>query len=163
MKIKTKLILVLLSSLILFFPVTNAASETFNVSPRSSKSVTISLYHREKIPFNLSVKGGSGNDINFQLIDPSGNVMISKNRIVQLSLVYIVDNAGTYEFVFDNTFSILSSKQVTFTLDIERPIIPTTPSGSVTAPNSGGIPGFPYVSIIIGLSIALVFYLRNQS
>jgi len=147
MKFKTFLILTALISFIL--PVVYAATEVFTVPPGSWKSYKFTLADGDTFECSISVKGGSGNDVDIEIRNPRGELIRSSSRVVEKSFKFIATEYGGYTIKFDNTFSFISGKTVTFTYSIEE------------APEPGifqGIPGFPIISIVIGFVIVFLIF-----
>jgi len=135
----------------------NAATEVLTVPAGVKNTRTLYLDNGDKLSGSISVSGGSGNDINFQIQDPSGVIITSYSRTTSTSFSFNADKAGTYTMIFDNSFSLITSKRVTLSTNIEKPMIPGT--------NAGGIPGFPLESLILGSIVGvsiLLFWGRNH-
>jgi len=115
--------------------------ETVSVPAGSVQSITFNLSKDAKFQGSLAVSGGSGNDINFWVSNPTGDHIISKRGVsVGGNFQFTADEDGAYTLFFDNSFSIISSKIVTLTYDIENPalgggcLIATAAFGSELAP-----------------------------
>ena len=138
MKKSILIALVLLS--VLFVPVVNAKTEIFTVGALSTTTFTFDLNKNQNVKLEFSVKGGSGNEIDIRILDPTGKVIFNRPKTVSVSVTITAEMDGEYEVELDNSFSLLTSKQVTMTY--EFPVI---------ALPEGGIPAFPFASIILGL------------
>lgn len=68
----------------------------------------------------LNISGGSNNDINLSITDPSGNSVLVSQRVsgAYNSQTFVATTSGLYTFTFDNGFSLISSKSVTGNLKI---------------------------------------------
>ncbi|MGI0011238.1 MAG: emp24/gp25L/p24 family protein [Nitrosopumilaceae archaeon] len=115
--------------------------ETVSVPAGSMQSITFNLSNGAKFKGSLAVSGGSGNDINFWVSNPTGDHIVSKRGVtVGGNFQFTADEEGAYTLFFDNSFSIFSSKIVTVTYDIENPVlgggclIATAAFGSELAP-----------------------------
>ena len=95
-------------------PSTIAPSENYSVPPLSSLSLKVHLIYGESCSGLIIIKGGSGNDINFRIIDPQGKVYLDFGRISnEKSFHFFTPNRpGNFTLVFDNEFSVFSSKEV---------------------------------------------------
>ena len=62
----------------------------------------------------IYIKGGSGNDINFRVIDPQGKTILDLGRISNETSFHFYANkpGGDFTFIFDNEFSVFSSKEL---------------------------------------------------
>lgn len=115
-------------------------------------SLIFNLDDGDKFSGSLSISGGSGNDINFWVTDPSGNTIVNSGRVSQgTSFEFTAQRNGAYTLHLDNGFSVFSSKIVSLSYDVESPILPN-PSNSLVWVVAG--------AIIIGLGlIGLAVYL----
>ena len=98
-------------------PSTIAPSRNYTVRPLSSLYLKVSLSHGLG-PLGgcgglIYIKGGSGNDINFRVIDPQGKTILDLGRISNEKEFYISpDETGNFTIIIDNEFSVFSSKEV---------------------------------------------------
>jgi hypothetical protein len=118
--------LALLSALI----VSVYASETFTVPSLSQITRTVNLSQGDSVSGSISVYGGSGNDINFRVTDPNGNTLVSYDRITYTSFSFSASMTGTYNMIFDNSFSLISSKSVTLDYSV-KPAVLGVPQNTV--------------------------------
>lgn len=66
--------------------------------------------------------GGSNNDVDFWVTDPVGAKILDLGRASQERTFEFEAKAnGTYVLHFSNTFSLIASKNVTLTYDVEEP------------------------------------------
>jgi len=136
---KNVLLLLVLLSLSLIVGV--ARAETFTVPPPQEITRTIGLSNGDRVSGSISVVGGSGNDIDFYVTDPDGNVILRYDRITQTSFSFSASTTGTYTMHFDNSFSIFSSKSVTLDYTVTESIL--------------GLPQ-EYFLILLGLIVVLI-------
>ena len=125
-------------------PVNAATVQQCNVSAGSQCTLTFNLNNGDQVSGSISVTGGSGNDINFYITNPTGGQIYNAGRVSGgTSFSFTADSSGAYILHFDNSFSLLSSKQVTASYDV-------TPSG-------GGIPEFPpQFSVVLVITFLVV-------
>ena len=72
----------------------------------------------------MSITGGSGNDLNFWVTDPTGGVVLNQGRVSQgTRFAFTASTAGGYTLHFDNSFSLFSGKLVTLTYDIALSVV----------------------------------------
>jgi len=140
--------LVLLS--VLFVPVVNAKTETFVIGALSSRSFTFDMNKNQNVKLEFSVKGGSGNDIDIKIYDPTGEVIYQRQRTVSTSFTITAEMAGKYEVEMDNSFSLLASKEVTLTYEFPVVALP-----------EGTIPAYPIASIIMGLLVVFTISIKQ--
>ena len=108
-------------------PSTFATSENYSVPPLTSLHLKIRLI---RVPEGwvtdgfVYIKGGSGNDINFRIIDQQGKIILDLGRISNgTSFHYQTDKTGNFTIILDNEFSVFSSKEV----DVFSQGYPNTP------------------------------------
>jgi uncharacterized integral membrane protein len=92
--------------------------ETFQVSASNTMMYVFDLNSGRKITGSFSVEGGN-NDINFKVTDPVGNNIIDLGRVDGgSSFEFTANRDGNYTVIFDNSFSISTSKTVTMSYDV---------------------------------------------
>lgn len=95
-------------------PSTITSPNNYSVPPLSSLSLTAHLIYGEPCSLFINIKGGSGNDINFKIINPEGKIIHDLGRISnETSLKFYADKTGNFKIMLDNEFSVFSSKEVT--------------------------------------------------
>jgi hypothetical protein len=100
-----------------------AASQTVIVDPRDTETLSFYLKEGDKIRFQISVDGGRNDDINMQIKNPIGGIIIGGGIEDSFSDTITAQTTGNYIFEFDNGISLLSSKRVDFSYDIiKRPV-----------------------------------------
>ncbi len=91
--------------------------DTIVIDPGAVIFVPISAQELNRIMGELTIEGGSGNDINFRIVDPFGNTIQDVGRISnQRSFAFVASVVGNYRLEFDNSFSIFSNKVVTYSV-----------------------------------------------
>ncbi len=95
------------------------AGETFTVPPFQQVVRTLSLREGDNVVGSFSVSGGSGNDINFYITDPSGLTILRLDRVTYTSFSFSGGISGPYTMHFDNSFSWVSSKSVTLDYSVK--------------------------------------------
>lgn len=123
--------LIITSVLIGSLPVAQSAEiETVVVDSGTTRSLTLNLQRGASVSGSISVEGGSGNDIDFYITDPSGNQVVTERRVQRgTNFSFTANTGGAHTFYFDNSFSVFSDKQVNLTYDVQNPIIPGTTGG----------------------------------
>jgi hypothetical protein len=105
--------------------------------------LTFNLNNGDQVSGTVSITGGSANDINFRVTGPSGATVYDAGRVTGgTSFSFTANQPGAYILHFDNSFSLLSSKQITVSYSVGSTLIP------------GVSPNTSY--IIIGIVIALI-------
>jgi len=94
-----------------------STTESFVVPPLSSYTLTGNLFTGDILHFHVSVISGTNNGIDLQVSDPAGNIVVSDSIISEYEYTFVAGLWGSYTFKFDNSFSIFSSKTVTFTYE----------------------------------------------
>ena len=141
----------LVFSVVLSVPVNAATVQQCNASAGAQCTLTFNLNNGDKVSGSVSISGGSANDVNFYITNPSGGQIYNAGRINGgTTFSFTADTSGAYILHFDNSFSLLASKQVTVSYD-------------VTSNGGGGIPEFPpqvltatLLALIIGISYLVV-------
>ena len=123
-----KTILSLIFASLLFIPILNfsyAESETILVDPGYQKWISINLDKGATVSGDFSVQGGSGDDIDFWVENPSGYQIIPERRVhLDYNFNFESEEEGTYRIYFDNSMSTFSNKVIYFSYDIQNPIVP---------------------------------------
>jgi hypothetical protein len=97
----------------LITPSTIAPAENYSVPPLSTLILKVEEPYGSAIGGLIYVKGGSGNDINFRVINSQGKIILDLDRISnETSFQFFADKTGNFTIIFDNEFSVFSSKEV---------------------------------------------------
>ena len=100
-------------------PVTQ--QQSFTVAPNQAKTVFISVNAGDRLTGSFTIEGGSGNDVNFSVKDPSGNTMSSGGRVSNSwQFDFVCASTGSYQLSFDNSFSVISNKAINLTTTVYR-------------------------------------------
>ena len=110
---KKIMLLTLTVILVLSFATLALCVQTFTVPALSKSTQTLTLNQGDVVEGNITVTGGLTNDINFNVTDPNGNTIVSFARVTQTPFSFQAETTGTYTMIFDNTFSILTTRSVT--------------------------------------------------
>ena len=144
MRVPTLLVAVCLLSSAFFqvFPANAATVQQCSAPAGSQCTLTFNLNNGDKVSGSISITGGSSNDVNFYVTNPSGAKIYDAGRVTDgTSFTFNADTSGAYILHFDNSFSLLSGKQVTVSYDV----------------SSGGIPEFPpQILLVAVLSLFVV-------
>jgi hypothetical protein len=89
---------------------TEIVSEAFTVPP-SSITHTVSLNVGDSISIHITVTSGGNKDIDFYLTDAS-TTYLSYSRATTINRDWTAPLTGTYNLVYDNSFSWFTSKDV---------------------------------------------------
>lgn len=123
-KILSFCIMAILSLTVAFSLVKASSVETVQVGPLSEQMLTFNLQTGQKFTGSLAISGGSGEDIDFRVVDPSGATIVNLGRVSHgATFEFTAQESGAYILHFDNTFSLLSSKTVNLTYDIGLPSV----------------------------------------
>jgi hypothetical protein len=94
-------------------PSTTAPAENYSVPPLSSLILKVEAPYGSAIGGLILIKGGSGNDINFRVINSQGKTILDYGRISsEKSFQFYADRTGNFTIIFDNEFSFFSAKEV---------------------------------------------------
>jgi len=91
-----------------------AESEYLQVGDNSYERIGIFLYEGDSLAYDVTVRGGSNDDINLQIFYPGGGDDGGGRVYESFSDTFVAPVSGVFTFTFDNTFSILSNKEVRF-------------------------------------------------
>ena len=94
--------------------------EQFTVPARSTQTRYGELKAGDEVRVEITVLQGGNLDIDFQIKDASGRILVSRSRIGQATIDFKADTSGTYYFVFDNSFSLLTAKIVKTRISVTR-------------------------------------------
>lgn len=94
--------------------VSASSTKTITVSAGNKYTIYTDLNTGDRFQVSISVIGGPNNDIDLTIIDPQGKTLASGRVTQQYSTEIVAAVAGRYNFEFDNSFSIVSDKQVAF-------------------------------------------------
>ena len=116
--------------LLLITPLVGAEqNETFIVDVLSSRVIIFNLDKGAKFNGSFTVRGGSENDIDFYITEPSDSRIIDFGRVSRTATFeFAANESGAYTLRFDNSFSWFSPKAVALTYDVgeetPNPIVP---------------------------------------
>jgi len=97
-----------------------AETKPITVADNSYERIYIPMKQGDEINYSITVEGGRNDDVEFTIYYPDGT-NDGGGRVYQTfddRLVAHLD--GRYVFEFDNTFSLLSNKQVEFSYEITK-------------------------------------------
>lgn len=141
--------------------VSAAEMETITVPPLRSVGFIFNLGVGDTVRGSISVSGGSGNDVDFWVTDPGGSHILNFGRVSRgTDFSFRADRSGAYTLHFDNSFSLISSKMVIITFDVERPIIPGVGAGPLDW--SSIVLVAIVLAIIVIVVVAAVIMLRRR-
>jgi len=92
------------------------ASGTYSVPAGSIQSISFTVppgASNARLKLHFTAKGGSGNDIIVKVESSRGGVIYNSRKISSSYTTITLPYPGTYRIILDNTFSVISSKQVT--------------------------------------------------
>ncbi|XP_022905560.1 transmembrane emp24 domain-containing protein 5-like [Onthophagus taurus] len=95
---------------------------TINVDPRRQDCFYETIKEQETVEVDYQVIDGAHTDldISFQILDPTGRVLIGDFKKTGNAHTFTTQTKGDYSFCFDNTFSTVSVKTVFFELIIDN-------------------------------------------
>jgi hypothetical protein len=95
-------------------------NEQFTVAGNSVNSYSSDLKTGDELELSITVLKGGNLDINFYITNANGAKIISRSRIGDTTVSWVVPSSGTYFFKYDNSFSALTSKIVKTTITVTR-------------------------------------------
>lgn len=90
---------------------------TFKVNAGSTHTFSFDLPAGARVEYRYS----ADLDFNFRVTDPQDNTLTRSDRSITGEGSINADRLGRYTFIFDNSFSILTPKTVTFTSRVVPP------------------------------------------
>ena len=134
------ILLVLLSTT----PGVFAATERITVSAGDAEALRFYLEDGDRIKFGITVSGGSNDDINISIKNPNGGIINEGLLTESFNNEILASTTGNYYFEFDNSFSLVSKKFVTFDYEIiKKPVF--APSSS--ASSAGFVVGIEWIAL----------------
>ncbi len=112
------------------------STKTITVQAGNKYAIWTDLNTGDKFQVIISVTGGTNNDIDLIITDPQGKTLVSGRVNQQYSTDINADVAGRYNFQFDNSFSVVSDKQVTFSYQTVSQSQNPTSSNSTQTPDT---------------------------
>jgi len=98
-------------------PVTQ--KQAITVAPGVSKVIFVSVNASDRLTGTFTIQGGSGDDIDFSVKDPSGNVVLNGGRVSdRWQFDFVCASTGSYQISFSNSFSIVSNKAINLTTTV---------------------------------------------
>jgi len=95
--------------------------QSFTVASGTAKVIFVSVNTGDRLTGSFTIEGGSGNDVNFSVKDPLGNVVLSGGRVSKSwRFDFVCASTGSYQLNFDNGFSVVSNKAVNLTTTVYR-------------------------------------------
>jgi len=129
--------------------------ETLQIDPLTKRMLIFNLSEGDKFSGSLSISGGTNNDIDFWITDPNGNTIINLGRISQgTTFEFTAQKSGAYTFHFDNSFSLISSKTVSLSYDIQF-ASPINPLLLITI-------GLIIVGVVLTILVVLLYRRKTQ-
>ena len=120
-----------------------AESTSFTVPPSNEKYVNVDMNEGDRIKFWITVSGGANDDIDFRIEDYQ-SILEEKRIYSNYEDEIWRSESGPISFVFDNTISIISSKQVNFSYEI------------IPNPQSQGSYGYGVILVLILIVVGIV-------
>jgi hypothetical protein len=103
------------------------ANENFSVRARRTASRT-AIFDEGLVRGTFEAHGGFGRvDILFRLVDPQGQEIYASQRVESEDFTIPVPYRGEYTFVFDNTYSLYTSKSIGLLHCFEAGRVPVQP------------------------------------
>jgi predicted phage tail protein len=138
------------------------AQQTFVVPPLSEKTINVTLNQGESVKGTVSVTGGTGTGVDFAVIDPDGNKLLSYNYTSYTSFSFNALIAGTYALSFNNSFcSCVGGKNVELDYSVNgKPL-----QGSSNAGSNGKFSTLIIAMsvVVIAVAVAVVLLIRRLS
>jgi len=101
------------ATLPLMFPTVFAEKESLSIPARNFEQIAIYLNQGDELKYSIGVSGGTNDDISLTIHMLDGG---EQKRLVEGAYAgsFVATHSGTYVFSFDNRFSLLSNKFVSF-------------------------------------------------
>jgi hypothetical protein len=115
----TLLSLFLLLSSFSLIDVVKATAETVPVPAGQTVFRSVDLNVEDEVSGRISVIGGESDDIDFTVLGPSNQTVLSTQRVSVTNFKFSASEKGIYLFIFDNSFSS-DDKTVSFNYDVRH-------------------------------------------
>ena len=94
-------------------------TDTVVIAAGAVVDVPLSLQTSNRVNGDITVQGGSGNDVRFAIIDPFGNVVQNPGVVTQQrAFAFIAATGGSFKLRFDNSFSLFLNKVVKYNITV---------------------------------------------
>jgi len=93
-------------------------NEQFTVPANSTKSYDAELEAGDEVQISITVL--KDEYLDFYITNPNGEKIISRSRVRETTITWIVPFSGTYSFTYDNNFSIITAKIVRSTITVTK-------------------------------------------
>lgn len=93
-------------------------NEQFTVPANSTKSHDAELEAGDEVQISITVL--KDEYLDFYITNPNGEKIISRSRVRETTITWIVPFSGTYRFTYDNNFSTITAKIVRSTITVTR-------------------------------------------
>jgi len=128
--------------LVLSFVALASCSQIFLVPGLQITTTTFSLNRGDRVSGSINVTGVFNNDVNFNITDPQGNIVVNLNHVIQSDFSFIAPSAGVYTMFFDNMRGLIQ-KTVTVDYSVTHSVV--------------GLPQQTFTVLIIITIIIIVF------
>jgi len=144
----------------------SAAREQVTVSAQDSETLRFYLEDGDRIKYWISVSGGKNDDVDIIVKNPNGGIMNEGRIYSSFNDEFRASQNGNYYFEFENDFSLISKKYVTFDYEIIKKPIPIPSASSIVGSNFAV--GFGWIwliilGLIIGIPIAVWKRRKNSN
>ena len=96
-------------------------TKTFTVDAGTIQSFTIDLNAADRVDGSFSVGGGRGNDIDFHITGPAGEIIYPERRVQHgTDFQFTAHKDGAYTLFFSNGMSLISDKIVTLSFEVPK-------------------------------------------
>ncbi|KAL3900767.1 MAG: hypothetical protein SGCHY_001108 [Lobulomycetales sp.] len=113
----------------------SATTLTYRMAPHEKACFhTTAKKVGEKMAFYFAVQQGGNFDIDFEVLGPSGNNIVSGHKERQRDIIFSSRAAGEHTFCFSNVMSTLTEKVVDFDITAENETDPEHPIQKVSLP-----------------------------
>jgi predicted RNA-binding Zn-ribbon protein involved in translation (DUF1610 family) len=90
-----------------------ASPFTYTIVPGNAPFLTYNLTSGTVVRANMTISGGSGDDINFYIKDSAGSTVFNPGRVSHIySYQFVAQKNDSYRVYMDNSFSYFSTKTV---------------------------------------------------
>ncbi len=93
-------------------------NEQFTVPANSTKSYDAELEAGDEVQISITVL--KDEYLDFYITNPNWEKIISRSRVRETTIKWIVPFSGTYRFTYDNNFSTITAKIVRSTITVTR-------------------------------------------
>lgn len=105
--------------ILLLIPLVKATAVSFTVPAGQEETKLVSLAINDRVQIRFTVTGSTTNVLDFSIIDPDGNVMMTFNKTGNVNYAFVCSQEGVYKLQFSN-IAFAENKLVTLDYEVDH-------------------------------------------